>query len=92
MFAILLEVGCALCFIAYFLDPTKDASNLYLGYVLGVVVLLTGFFGFYQEYQSNEAMASFKNYVPAKSSVYRSGKKTEILSEEICVGDLVELK
>lgn len=37
-------------------------------------------------------MASFKNYVPAKSEVYRSGKKVEILSGEIVVGDIVDLK
>jgi len=61
MFAILLEVGCVLCFLAYFLDQTGDQSNLYLGVVLGVVVVATGLFGFYQEYKSNEAMASFKN-------------------------------
>jgi hypothetical protein len=46
LFAILLEVGCLLCFIAYAIDPSKDQSNLYLGYVLLVVVLLTGLFGF----------------------------------------------
>jgi len=61
LFAILLEVGCLLCFIAYGIDTTKDPSNLYLGIVLGVVVVLTGLFGFYQEFKSNEAMASFKN-------------------------------
>jgi len=61
MFAILLEVGCVLCFLAYFPDQTGDQSNLYLGVVLGVVVVATGLFGFYQEYKSNEAMASFKN-------------------------------
>jgi sodium/potassium-transporting ATPase subunit alpha len=37
-------------------------------------------------------MASFKNYVPAKSTVVRSGKQVEILSEQIVVGDIVVLK
>jgi magnesium-transporting ATPase (P-type) len=65
---------------------------LYLGIVLGVVVILTGLFGFYQEFKSNEAMASFKNYVPAKSTVVRNGRQIEVLSEEIVVGDIVILK
>jgi len=60
MFSILLEVGAVLCYIAYYLTPA-DPSNLYLGVVLTIVVLLTCTFGFYQEYNANEAMASFKN-------------------------------
>jgi len=37
-------------------------------------------------------MASFKNYIPAKTTVLRDSKQIEILSEEIVVGDIVVLK
>jgi len=90
MFALLLECGAVLCYIGYSLDSTTK-DNLWLGIVLTVVVILTGLFGFYQEYKSNEAMASFKNYVPAKCKVIRNGRSLEILTEEVCVGDIVEL-
>lgn len=38
LFNLLLWAGSALCFIAYGIDPLKDATNLYLGIVLAVVV------------------------------------------------------
>ena len=41
MFALLLWAGGALCIIAYRLAP-EDPSNLYLGLILFVIVLITG--------------------------------------------------
>lgn len=41
LFNLLLWAGSVLCFIAYAIDPLKDATNLYLGIVLAVVVRTT---------------------------------------------------
>ena len=46
MFALLLWFGAALCIAAYILQPI-DPSNLYLGVILMIIVLLTGIVTFY---------------------------------------------
>lgn len=45
-FSLLLWAGSILCFIGYFLDM-EDQSNLYLGIVLAIVVVITGLFSFF---------------------------------------------
>jgi sodium/potassium-transporting ATPase subunit alpha len=46
-FSLLLWFGSALCFIGYGIQEDKeDESNLYLGVVLAVVVLITGGFSY----------------------------------------------
>ncbi len=45
-FALLLWIGSILSFVAYILAPT-DPSNLYLGIVLILVILMVGFLTFY---------------------------------------------
>lgn len=51
-FAMLLWIGCVLCFIAYSIqastsdEPADD--NLYLGVALAVVNIVTGIFSYYQ--------------------------------------------
>lgn len=60
-----------------------------MGIVLGAVVIITCLFGFYQEYKANEAMDSFKNYIPSTCKVYREARIIEIPTEEIVVGDIV---
>lgn len=46
-FAIMLWVGAGLCVMAYFLDETQP-SNLYLGIILIMVVIITGLITFQQ--------------------------------------------
>jgi sodium/potassium-transporting ATPase subunit alpha len=95
-FALLLWIGAILCFIAYSIqsgayeDPPKD--NLYLGIVLTAVVVITGIFSYYQESKSSKIMESFKKMVPQQALVVRDGKKLQIASENLVVGDLVEVK
>ncbi|CAI5449972.1 unnamed protein product [Caenorhabditis angaria] len=95
-FAMLLWVGAILCYIAYSVDyftmeyPSKD--NLYLGIVLMTVVIITGCFQYYQESKSSKIMDSFKNMVPTFAIVHRDGQKQQIRTEELVVGDIVEVK
>lgn len=57
-FSLLLWFGSLLCFIGYAIQLDKeDMSNLYLGIVLAVVTLLTGFFSYQQTSKSAEMMA-----------------------------------
>ncbi|XP_069976692.1 sodium/potassium-transporting ATPase subunit alpha isoform X5 [Penaeus vannamei] len=95
-FSLLLWIGAILCFIAYSIEtaaeeePNKD--NLYLGIVLTAVVIITGVFSYYQESKSSRIMESFKNMVPQYAIVLRDGEKQNVQAEELCIGDIVEVK
>ncbi|TKR87079.1 hypothetical protein L596_011545 [Steinernema carpocapsae] len=95
-FALLLWVGAFLCFIAFSVDyftmeyPSMD--HLYLGVVLMTVVIITGCFQYYQESKSSKIMDSFKNMVPTYALVYRDGEKQQVRTEQLVVGDIVEVK
>uniref|UniRef100_F1KSS6 Sodium/potassium-transporting ATPase subunit alpha n=1 Tax=Ascaris suum TaxID=6253 RepID=F1KSS6_ASCSU len=95
-FALLLWIGAFLCYVAYSVDyftmeyPTKD--NLYLGIVLMTVVVITGCFQYYQESKSSKIMDSFKNMVPTYALVRRDGEKKQMRTEQLVVGDIVEVK
>ncbi|XP_042856072.1 sodium/potassium-transporting ATPase subunit alpha-like isoform X3 [Penaeus japonicus] len=95
-FSLLLWIGAILCFIAYSIEtaaeeePNKD--NLYLGIVLTAVVIITGVFSYYQESKSSRIMESFKNMVPQYAIVLRDGEKQNLQAEELCIGDIVEVK
>lgn len=91
-FSLLLWIAGFLCFIAYIIDPS-GSENLVLGIVLVVVVVLTGLFSFYQDYQSAAVMAGFKDFLPPQSIVIRDGKDpSQIASEDVVPGDLVKIK
>ena len=90
-FSLLLWLGSALCFLGYVLD-TEDMSNLYLGIVLAIVVLITGFFSYFQQAKSAKLMASFKNFIPPRAVVIREGQEKEINAKTIVTGDLVKVK
>ena len=95
-FALLLWAGSALCFISYTLQAAAyehpDKDNLYLGFVLASVVIITGFFEYFQESKSSKIMESFKNMVPQYALCIRDGEKQTIKAEELTMGDVVEVK
>jgi sodium/potassium-transporting ATPase subunit alpha len=64
---------------------------LYLGIVLAFVVIATAVFSYSQQSKSAALMAQFKNYMPPKATVYREGKKKEVNSSALVVGDIVEI-
>ncbi len=95
-FALLLWAGSILCFISFSLQSSAyenpDKDNLYLGFVLASVVIITAVFGFYQESKSSNIMESFKNLVPQYALCLRDGEKQTIKAEELTLGDIVEVK
>lgn len=90
-FALLLIGASILCFVGYALDSSSK-DNLYLGIVLAVVVTITGIFGFFQEFKSDQTMAAFKNFLPPQSLVHRDGKVSEIDASTLVVGDVIDVK
>lgn len=95
-FSLLLWIGAILCFIAFSIETAAEEEpnndNLYLGIVLTTVVVITGIFSYYQENKSSRIMESFKNMVPQYAIVLREGEKQNVQAEELCVGDIVEVK
>nr|AFM54541.1 Na+/K+_ATPase [Palaemon carinicauda] len=95
-FSLLLWIGAILCFIAYSIETAAEEEpnndNLYLGIVLTAVVIITGVFSYYQESKSSRIMESFKNMVPQYAIVLREGEKQNVHAEDLCIGDIVEVK
>ena len=91
-FAIMLWVGSILCIITYIVQPQGNAPNLYLAFVLIIVILITGIITFSQQSASEALMQGFKNMLPSVTSCYRDGKLTQIPAEKLVRGDLVQVK
>ncbi|XP_015273570.1 PREDICTED: potassium-transporting ATPase alpha chain 1 [Gekko japonicus] len=85
-----------ICLIAFGIQcgqgDLTSADNLYLAVALIAVVVVTGCFGYYQEFKSTNIIASFKNLVPQQATVIRDGDKFQINANQLVVGDLVEIK
>ncbi|TNN80830.1 Potassium-transporting ATPase alpha chain 1 [Liparis tanakae] len=92
----LMWVAACICFIAFGIELARGNvtcfDNLYLAVVLIAVVVVTGCFGYYQEFKSTNIIASFKNLVPQQAIVIRDGQKNQINAHQLVVGDLVEIK
>ncbi len=71
--------------VSYYLGQYRDGSIL-----LAIVVLNAGI-GFYEEWKSENILASLKSLVVDKCNVIRSGKITEIPVDELVPGDIVKL-
>jgi sodium/potassium-transporting ATPase subunit alpha len=56
------------------------------------LVSVIGGFSFAIESKSGKIMDSFANLVPQYAEVVRDGKKATIASEDICIGDIVDVK
>ena len=59
------------------------------GIVLGIIVILNAFIGFYQDWKSENILESLKNLIAEKCTVIRSGKSRQIPVEDIVPGDVV---
>ena len=82
----MLIIGTFLAFLAEYLDPGK--GNLYIGIVIGLVVILNSTFTFVQEYQAAKTMDSFRQLLPPHAKVLRDSKIRDILASELVVGDI----
>ncbi|NWT14973.1 ATP4A ATPase, partial [Vireo altiloquus] len=92
----LMWVAAAICLIAFGVQQGEgdrgSSDNLYLAVALIAVVVVTGCFGYYQEFKSTNIIASFKNLVPQQATVVRGGQTLQVNASELVVGDLVEIK
>jgi len=95
-FSLLLWIGALLSFTAYSVTvhvwehPPQD--NLYLAIVLLAIVVVTACFSYYQRSKSEAILQSFRNLIPHFTTTLRSGEKVKLHSEELVVGDIIELR
>lgn len=90
-FSVLLVVASLLCFVSYAIERGDDHANLYLGYVLLGVVVVTATFGYFQESRSERIMDGFRHLVPARCHVVRDGVDYVLDAKDVVPGDVVEL-
>jgi sodium/potassium-transporting ATPase subunit alpha len=56
-----------------------------------IVVIITGIMSFVQSSKTAAIMASFKNFIPPKTTVWRNGVKREMAAKDLVPGDIVEV-
>jgi hypothetical protein len=87
-FQVMMIVGAILCFIVGPISHPIDYQTIYLGIVLVIVVISTGFFAWWQERKSDSVMAGFKALTPARCNVVRAGQVIEMDAKDLVVGDI----
>jgi sodium/potassium-transporting ATPase subunit alpha len=90
-FMVALAAAGSLCFLAYGLDPSTSV-NAVLGCVLFTLVPLTVLLTYIQGRSSSSVLASFKNMMPAVTTVIRDGREQRVPAQELVIGDLVCLE
>ncbi|EJD75689.1 ATPase [Loa loa] len=95
-FNFLLWLGSLASVTSYIIESRQSADvkldNLYMGIVLAIVVVVTGFFAYYQEYKSSKIMESFARLAPPTTMVLRDGQLKRMDATLIVPGDIVHIK
>jgi len=71
--------------VSFYLGEVRD------GVILIAIVILNAIIGFYEEWKSENILASLKSLVVDKCNVIRNGKIIEIPADDLVPGDLVKL-
>lgn len=90
-FAALLWSCAILCFILYAIDEEGEGIE-WFGVIIIMICIISGLFAYYQESKNSKVMDSFEKMVPTYALVIREGVKFQINTEEVVIGDLVEIK
>ncbi|MFA6328654.1 MAG: calcium-translocating P-type ATPase, PMCA-type [Candidatus Micrarchaeia archaeon] len=78
--------------ISFAIGFTLDSNKLLDGAAITVAILLSVFFGFFQEYKAEKAMEALKRMVTQRCVVVRAGKDVMIDSTMLVPGDVVVLE
>lgn len=57
-----------------------------------IIVLLSGFFGFFQDYRAEKTIEALEKMTTPKARLIRDGQETEVLAAEVVPGDLLLLE
>ncbi len=87
LFAIILWLAAALCFVAEAYDPGQGMAQL--GWAIVGVIVINGVFSFWQEYRAERAVAALRELLPQRVAVSRDGQVQQIPAEDLVPGDVV---
>lgn len=88
-FALILWLAAGLAFLAEYLDPGTGMAKL--GLAIVGVILINGFFSFWQAYRAEKALDALRSLLPQNVNVLRDGSVTRIGTERLVPGDVVLL-
>jgi len=88
---ILVLIGAAIISLAIGLLPGQ-ASNTVDAVLILIIVLLSGIFGFIQDYEAEKTIEALQEMAAPKAKVIRDDKEIEISSTEVVPGDLLVLE
>ncbi|XP_046821658.1 sodium/potassium-transporting ATPase subunit alpha-like [Vespa crabro] len=94
-FASLLWICAVLCFLLVFISYLMKEERTgieWLGVIIVVICLISGIFAYIQESKNTKVMESFKKMVPTFATAIRDGNKIRLGTEELVLGDLVEIR
>ena len=93
LFAIMLEAGAALVFIAAILSSgSSRQDNLNVTFAIIGVVVLNATIGFFQEYRAEKATEALQKLVPQNAKVVREGEVTIVAAADLVPGDIIVLE
>ena len=86
--SILLGIVLVLCYTDIILPPKPSYANII---IIIVLVLISTFLEFFEEYRSNKAAEKLKEMVATTATVIRDGKKIQIPIKDVVLRDIVLL-
>lgn len=88
---ILILIAAAIISVAVGFIPGQDSNTVDAVLVL-IIVLISGIFGFIQDYKAEKTIEALQKMSAPKANVVRDGKEVEISSAEVVPGDLLLLE
>jgi calcium-translocating P-type ATPase len=89
-FALILWVAAGLAFFAESRNPGEGMAQL--GIAILCVILINGFFSFWQEYRAEQAISALRKLLPQQVKVRRDGQLQTLAAEQLVPGDLLVLE
>jgi sodium/potassium-transporting ATPase subunit alpha len=88
-FAMVLWIAALLAYVAAWFSPGE--GMLELGVAIVGVILVNGFFSFWQSYRAEQALAALLQLLPQQVDVFRDGAEAQLSMTELVPGDIVLL-
>ena len=88
-FSIILWIAAVLAFLAEWTSPGEGMARI--GYAIVIVILISGFFSFWQEYRNERTLAALQDLLPQQVKVRRDGEISELTVEQLVIGDIILL-
>ncbi|CAF1038731.1 unnamed protein product [Didymodactylos carnosus] len=93
-FNLILWIAGVFAFLAWkpFGEPNPSITNLALGVVLFLIILINSILNVYQEIKSIKIVASFSKLLPTLTTVRRNGTEQQIVADQLVPGDIILIR